>query len=193
MRVSRIAAPAFLLALVGCATPSEPIPSGPPPDWKLASASMATGDNFQGNASGGQISVRIQGHHASGPRANLDVGRGFVRGTGNSGRTIQVTIQENKSTGQVGSVPFSCLVEINPDGSAHITGAMGAGNADFILSPKVINGRIGVVVYNLNWTGEKYEGQMMPGGFGFLQIPAVMATWSDVEAATFLSLMLMGA
>src|SRR5208283_1471669 len=133
------------------------------------------------------------GHSVTGPRANLDVGRGVIRGTGNSGRTVQVTIQENKATGLVGSVPFSCLVEINPDGSAHITGAMGAGNTDYVISPKAINGRIGVVVYNLNWTGEKYEGQMMPGSYGFLQIPAVMATWSDLEAATFLSLILMGA
>ena len=193
MRVSRIAAPAFLLALVGCATPSEPIPTGPPPDWKLASASMATGNNLQGTANGGQISLTIVGHSATGPRANLDVGRGVVRGTGNSGRTVQVTMKDSKAEGLVGSVPFSCLVDINPDGSAHMTGAMGVGNTDFILSPKGINGRIGVVVYNLTWTGEKYEGQMMPGGYGYLQLPAVMATWSDVEVATFVSLMLMGA
>jgi hypothetical protein len=192
MRVSHIAAQSLVLVTMACATPA-PVPSGPPPDWKLASASMATGNNLQGTASGGQISITIQGHNASGPRANLDVGRGVIRGTGNSGRTVQVTMKENKSEGLVGSVPFSCIVDINPDGSAHITGAMGAGNADFILSPKAINGRIGIVAYQLSWTGEKYEGQMMPGGYGFLQLPAVMATWTDVEAATFLSLMLMGA
>ena len=193
MRGSRTAAPLFFFSILACSTPPAPVPSGPPPEWKLASASMATGDTFQGTANGGQISLRIQGHHASGPRANLDVGRGFVRGTGNSGRTIQVTIQENRSTGLVGSVPFSCIVDINPDGSAHVTGAMGAGNADYTLSPTMINGRIGVVVYQLNWNGERYQGQMVPGGTGFLQLPAVMATWSDVEAATLLSLMLMGA
>jgi hypothetical protein len=154
---------------------------------------MATGDTFRGNANGGQISLRIQDHRATGPSANLTVGRGVVRGTGNSGRTIQVTIQENRSTGLVGSVPFRCNVDINPDGSAHVTGTMGAGGADYTLSPTAINGRIGVVVYHLNWGGERYEGQMVPGGYGFLQLPAVMATWSDVEAATFLSLMLMGA
>ncbi len=191
MRVSRIAP--FFLAVTACATPPEPVPSGPPPNWKLASVSMSTGNNLQGTANGGQISLTILGHSVTGPRANLDVGRGVIRGTGNSGRTVQVTIQENKATGLVGSVPFSCLVEINPDGSAHITGAMGAGNTDYIISPKAIHGRIGVVTYNLTWTGEKYEGQMVPGAYGYLQIPAVMATWSDLEAATFLSLILMGA
>lgn len=193
MRVSRTTAPFLFVAVMACATASAPVPSGPPPDWKLASASMGTGDSLQGTANGGQISLRIQDDRATGPRANFTVGRGFVRGTGNSGRTIQVTIQENKSTGLVGGVPFSCIVEINPDGSAHVTGAMGAGGADYTLSPTAINGRIGVVVYHLNWNGERYEGQMVPGGYGFLQLPAVMATWSDVEAATFLSLVLMGA
>jgi hypothetical protein len=192
MRVPAITAPSIFLTMLACATP-EPVPSGPPPDWKLASASMAVGDNLQGTANGSQISLRIQGHNVTGPRASLDVGRGVVRGTGNSGRTIQVTIKENKAEGLVGGIPFSCIVDTNPDGSAHIVGAMGAGNADYILSPKAINGRIGVVVYQLNWNGEKYEGQMVPGGYGFLQLPAVLATWSDVEVAAFLSLVLMGA
>ena len=193
MRVLRTTVPLVFFAVLACATPPAAVPSGPPPDWKLASASMATGDTLRGNANGGQISLRIQDNRATGPAANLSVGRGFVRGTGNSGRTIQVTIQETRSTGLVGSVPFSCIVETNPDGSAHVTGTMGAGGADYTLSPTAINGRIGVVVYHLNWNGERYEGQMVPGGYGFLQLPAVMATWSDVEAATFLSLVLMGA
>ena len=34
---------------------------------------------------------------------------------------------------------------------------------------------------------------MMPGGYGYLELPVVMATWGDVEAATVLSLILMGA
>lgn len=192
MRVSSVPASLLSLTILACASPA-PVPSGPPPDWKLASASMAVGNNLQGTANGGQISLTVQGHSVTGPRANLDVGRGFIRGTGSSGRTVQVTIKENKSEGLVGSVPFSCIVDINPDGSAHVVGAMGLGNTDYILSPKAIQGRIGVVVYQLNWNGERYEGQMVPGGYGFLQLPAVMATWSDVEVATFVSLVLMGA
>jgi hypothetical protein len=34
---------------------------------------------------------------------------------------------------------------------------------------------------------------MVPGGLGFLKLPAAMASWSDVEAATVVSLLLMGA
>jgi hypothetical protein len=195
MRLSRVAAPLFCFAILACATPPPPVPAGPPPDWKLASASMATGNVFQGNASGGQLSLTIQGRSINGPVTSLDVSGGHIRGTGSSGRSIDVGFKGNKGEGLVGSSLFSCIVDMNPDGSAHITGAMGAGNTDFILSPKVINGRIGVVTYNLNWNPDKgeYEGQMMPGGYGFLELPAVMATWTDVEAACTISLLLMGA
>jgi hypothetical protein len=194
MRVLGIAVPTLCLAVLACSTP-QPVPSGPPPDWKLASASMATGDRLQGTggANGGQISLTISGHNITGPVASLYSSPTKIRGTGNSGRSVDVSINGNKSTGLVGNIPFSCIVDIQPDGSAHITGAMGVGNTDYIISPKAINGRVGVITYNLNWTGEKYEGQMMPGGYGYLQLPAVMATWGDVEAATALSLILMGA
>jgi hypothetical protein len=187
----------FLVCLVplACTTPSAPVPSGPPPDWKLASTSVAVGNNLQGTGGngGGQISLTISGHSISGPTANLFSSSTKIRGKGNSGRSVDVTIVDNKATGLVGGTPFSCIVEIQPDGSAHIIGAMGAGNTDYVLSQKGIDGRIGVVTYRLVWNGEKYEGQMVPGGYGYLQLPAVMATWGDVEAATVLSLILMGA
>jgi len=182
------------LLLSACATTtSEPAVVGPPPVWKLASASMSTGNVIQGTASGGQISLKIEGHSATGPRASIQVSSGSIRGTGASGRTVQVTINGNGATGLVGGSPFSCNVDIQPDGSAHITGTMGTGSADYILSPSAINGRVGVVTYKLTWNGEKYEGTMVPGNYGYLQLPALLATWSDVEVATFLSLVLMGA
>jgi hypothetical protein len=195
MRISRVAAPLSCLAMLACATPSAPVPSGPPPDWKLASVSMATGNVFQGNANGGQLSLSIQGRSINGPVTSLNVSGGHIRGTGSSGRSIDVSFTGNKGQGLVGASLFSCIVDSNPDGSAHITGAMGAGNTDYILSPKAINGRIGIITYNLTWNPDKaeYEGQMMPGGYGFLEIPAVMAGWSDVEAACTISLILMGA
>ena len=195
MRALRIAAPVLCLVLWACSTPPPPVPSGPPPDWKLASASMSTGNVLQGTGGGGggQISVIVNGHNLNGPVLSLYGSANGIRGTGNSGRTIDISFKGNKGEGLVGNILFSCLVDVQPDGSAHSTGAMGAGNTDYILSPKAINGRIGVVTYNLNWNGEKYEGQMMPGGYGFLELPPVMATWGDVEAACMLSLILMGA
>ncbi len=195
MRCTHLVASLSCLALVACATPPAPVPSGPPPDWKLASASMSAGSTLQGTggAGGGQISNQIVGHNINGPMASLYVSGGTVRGNGNSGRSVQVSIKGNKAEGLVGNVPFSAIIDILPDGSAHIVGSMGAGNSDWTLSPTAINGRIGVVTYNLQWNGTQYEGQMVPGGYGFLALPAVMATWTDYEAATVLSLILMGA
>jgi hypothetical protein len=195
MRASRVAAPLFCLVALACSTPPPPVPSGPPPDWKLASVSMSTGDQFQGTVSGGQLSLTIQGRSITGPVTSLDVSGGHVRGTGSSGRSIDVSFKGNKGEGLVGTSLFSCIVNPQPDGSAHITGAMGAGNTDFILSPREITGRIGIVSYQLNWNPAKqqYEGQMMPGGYGFLDLPVSMARWTDVEASCTLALLLMGA
>ncbi|MGO8971180.1 MAG: hypothetical protein ACLQDQ_16605 [Myxococcaceae bacterium] len=194
MRCLHLVAPLSCLALLACATSQPAMPAGPPPDWKLASASMSTGNDFQGvGGNGGQISNSIVGRSINGPVASMDVTGGHIRGTGNSGRSVDVTIKGNKAEGLVGQIPFSAIIDINPDGSAHIVGAMGIGNSDWILSPKVINGRIGAATYNLQWSGTKYEGQMVPSGYAFVQLPAVMATWSDYEVCTVLSLLLMGA
>jgi hypothetical protein len=195
MRHLMFASLLLCLVALACTTPSAPVPAGPPPEWKLASASVGTGNNLQGTGGngGGQISLTISGHSISGPTASLFSSSTKIRGKGNSGRSVDVTIVGNKATGLVGNIPFSCTVDLQPDGSAHITGAMGVGNTDYVLSPKAIDGRIGVVSYRLVWNGEKYEGQMVPGGYGYLQLPAVMATWGDVESATVLSLVLMGA
>jgi hypothetical protein len=199
MRAFRIPA-LSCLAMLACATPSAPPPEAPvvkpdvqPAGWKLFSVSASTGNSFQGTAAGGQLSVTIQGRSISGPVTSLDVTGGHIRGTGSSGKSIDVGIKGNKAEGLVGMTLFSCIVNINPDGSAHIVGAMDGGNTDYILSPSAINGRIGTVSYELGWTGSQYQGQMVPGGLGFLKLPAAMASWSDVEAATVVSLLLMGA
>jgi hypothetical protein len=196
MRASRVAAPLFCFALVACATtPSAPAPTAPPPNWKLATVSPSTGSQFQGTVNGGQLSLTISGRSISGPVTSLDVSGGHVRGTGSSGRSIDVSFKDNKAEGTVGSSPFSCIVTVEPDGSAHITGAMGAGNTDFILSPSQITGRIGVIKYQLAWDQptDKYQGQMEPGGYGFLQLPVSMSYWTDTEFACTLALLLMGA
>lgn len=194
MHPSRIAAPLSFLFLLACAgTSSETVPSGPPPDWKLASASMSTGNNFQAvGGAGGQISVQITGHDLYGATVNLSAGKGYIRGQGASG-PVDVVIKGNRGDGSAKNVLFSCVVETNPAGGAHVTGAMGAGNTDFVISPKEISGRIGAITYSLAWNGTRYQGSTMPGGDGWVQLPAVMASWTDVEASCVIALLLFGA
>ena len=184
--------PALLscLALLACATPT-PAPSGPPPDWKLASASMSVGNSIQGTGgTGGQISVQIDGHNLNGPKTHLFAGGGVIRGTGQLGKEVQVTIKGEKAEGQVENSPFTCVVETNPDGSAHVTGLMGNRSTDFIISPKQIDGRIAGITYQLTWNGERYGGQMVPGGNAYVSLPAIMATWTNTETACVLSILL---
>ena len=40
---------------------------------------------------------------------------------------------------------------------------------------------------------QQYQGQMEPGGYGFLQLPVSMSYWTDTEFACTLALLLMGA
>jgi hypothetical protein len=198
MRASRIPVALSCLAMA-CATPeappvaaAAPAPAAQPANWKLFSVSPGTGNNLQATAGGGQLTVLIQGRNVSGPVTNLDVTAGHVRGTGTSGRSVDIGIKGNKAEGLVGMTLFSCVVDIRPDGSAHITGVMGPGLSDYVLSPLSINGHVGASVYQLSWTGTQYQGPTEPGGLGFIKLPLAMTAWTDVEAATVLSLLLMG-
>ena len=189
MRPSHLAVSLSCVLAFACATASPPVVTGPPPDWKMANATMSTGNTFEYvGPSGGQVTVQISGHDLYGPQFNLSAGGGYVRGTGSGSAVIDVTIKGNRAEGSLKNAPFSCIVETNADGSVHVTGAMGAGNADYVISQKEISGRTGAGVISMVWNpaNNRYEGQ--PTG-AHITLPAVMATWSNVEVATVLSVL----
>ena len=190
MRWSCIVTAPLCLTILACAT-AETTPSGPPPDWKLASASMSVGNNLQATGgNGGQLSLLIDGRNLTGPTIKLYVGGGAIRGTSGPGQAAQITIDGDNARGVVGSTPFTCNVTTNPDGSAHVTGTMGARGTDFTISPKEISGRIAGLTYNLGWTGQRYDGRVDPGGAAYISFPAVMATWTNAEVVCLLSVLL---
>ncbi len=190
MRWSCLTAPLLCLTMLACATP-EAAPSGPPPEWKLASASMSVGNNLQASGgNGGQLSLQIDNRNLTGPTIKLYVGGGAIRGTSGPGQAAQITIQGDSARGIVGSTPFTCNVNTNPDGSSHVTGTMGARATDFNISPKEISGRIAGLTYNLGWNGQRYEGRVDPGGAAYISLPAVMATWTNTEVVCLLSVLL---
>jgi hypothetical protein len=192
---------ACLLA-VGCSTPSATAPTGTtaataatvapgsPTDWKLASATLARGNNFQASAPPNQVSVLITGGNISGANFNLAVGKDFVRGQGTGAVPINVVISGNRADGSSGGKKFSLVLEPQADGSAHVTGLMGMGMSDFVLSPKALTGRIGMITYDLAWNGSRYQGIITPGGTAYIEFPAVMAGWSDIQTLTVLCLFL---
>ena len=67
---------------------------------------------------------------------------------------------------------------------------MGLGMSDFVLSPKGLTGRVGIITYSLAWTGSRYDGNITPGGNAYIEFPTVMASWSDIQAVTVLCLLL---
>ena len=195
MRGSHLVALLPCVALLACATSMPVEPAGPPPVWKLASASVATGNDIRGTGNRGPISESIQGRSITGSRWDLVVTGGHLRGTGNTEEVIDISIGTDKAEGMVHAAPFSASIAIEPAGGAHVSGSLAGSNIDFTITPQAMNGRIGNAMYNLNWNPDKqqYEGQMTPGGNAFLKLPVVMATWSDAKVVTVVALLLIGA
>jgi len=191
MRSFCVAVPLSCLTMLACAT-TETAPSGPPPEWKLASSSASVGNTLQARGgSGGQISIRVDGRNLTGPSTKLFVGGGAIRGTSSPGTAVQVTISGDQARGVVGNAPFTCNVTTNPDGSARVTGTMGTRDTNFIISPAEINGRISGITYTLTWDGQRYSGRMDPGGgAAFISFPAAMAGWTNTEVACVLGIIL---
>jgi hypothetical protein len=190
MRGFSVAAVLSWIVTLGCATP-ETIPIGPAPDWKLASASTSVGNDLQGGGGVGRaFSVQVDNRNVTGPRTKLYVGGGTIQGTSDNGNSVQLSVQGDKAQGLVGGAPFTCVVDTNPDGSAHVTGTMGGRSTDFNISRKQLNGRIAGFTYNLTWAGDRYENRMDPGGFAYVSLPAVLPTWTNTEVACVLSVLL---
>jgi hypothetical protein len=169
------------LAVLGCAT-TQTNPSGSVPDWKLASASMSVGNHFGG--------LTVDDGNFTGPNTKLYVAEGAIRGTLEFGAAVQVTLEGGAGRGLIGDVSFSCNVDTMQDGSAHVTASTATyRSTDFYISPNQISGRISGVVYNMAWTGKRYE-SLDHGESAGLALPAVMASWTNTEVACALSLLL---
>jgi hypothetical protein len=185
MSSSTLAGVVPCLVVLGCAT-SQTIPSEASPNMGLASFSKSSGDSLQGT--GGTV-VQVDNRTVTGPNIRLYVGEGGIRGTLNFGIPVQITIQGDEAQGVIGSAPFTCTVNTKRDGSAHVSaGTVGVRNTDFDISSTQITGRIAGVVYNMLWTGERYENRVDHGEFTALSLPAVMSTWTNAEVACVLSL-----
>jgi hypothetical protein len=182
------------LLVLACATPSSSPTAAASvaaaADWKLASASVSQGTTFQASAPPNQVSVQISGSNISGADYNLAVGKDFVRGQGVGGTAISVTLSGNRADGSVGGKKFSVVLDPQADGSARVSGLMGAGMSDFTLSPAALTGRIGLITYSLAFNGTRYQGSITPGGTAYIAFPAAMAGWTDLQVVTVLGVLL---
>jgi hypothetical protein len=190
MRLTRLVLPLVPALSLACAS----LPSSPPPTtWAFASATPSAGKELRMYAQGKYIQVSIEGEDIYGPNFSLKHGPNYIRGTGAAASVIDVQLQGTHAVGSVRSAPFT--VDLKPDGTGitQVTGLFAGVISEFKISPALFNGYVGTCSYEFNWTGSRYEGKVSCGGSiaqGSLELPAAMASWSDLEVATLLGIVL---
>jgi hypothetical protein len=179
---------AFLTA-VGCA--HAPTATAPAPDWGIARAS--TVDTFEIGGQADHWGVRVTNDEILGIQPDFALARtdGEIRGRA-VGVPVVVGFDQNEGAGVYRGAPFQVKVERTPAG-LQVNGLVGGAISSFELSTERINGRIGSCGYDVRWNGSFYSGSRGCGSRiepVSVSLPATMASWSDVEVAGALGLLL---
>jgi hypothetical protein len=188
MRLHRLV-PLVPAVLLGCAElPTAP----PPPNWAFASATPSSGSELRMRSESSYIQVTIDGENIYGPNFNLKHAGTYIRGTGTGNTVIDVQLQGTHAVGNVKNAPFTIDMSPQGDGVTQVTGLFGGSISNFKISPNLFNGRVGVCNYEVNWTGSRYEGKVSCPTIqqGSLELPVAMASWTDLEVATLLGIVL---
>lgn len=174
---------------VGCA--HAPEATAPAPDWGIARAS--TTDTFEIGGQADHWGVRVTDDQILGIQPDFALARtdGEIRGRAR-GVPVVVGFHEDEGAGVYRGAPFQVKVERTPAG-LRVNGLFGGAISDFELSADRINGRIGTCGWDVRWNGTVYSGSR---GCGSriepisVSLPATMASWSDVEVAGALGLLM---
>jgi hypothetical protein len=178
-----------MFVAVGCA--HAPEATAPAPDWGIARAS--TIDTFEIGGQADHWGVRVTDDQILGVQPDFALARtdGEIRGRA-MGIPVVVGFHEDEGVGVYRGAPFQVKVERTPAG-LRVNGLFGGAISDFELSTDRINGRIGSCGWDVRWNGSVYSGSR---GCGTriepvsVSLPATMATWSDVEVAGALGLLM---
>jgi hypothetical protein len=175
--------------VLGCAgLPSAP----PPPAWAFASATPSAGAELRMRSENQYIQVTIDGENIYGPNFNLKHAGSYIRGTGPANTVVDVQLLGTHAVGNVKNAPLTVDLKPQGDGVTQVTGLFGGSSSDFKISPGIFNGKLGSCSYEYNWTGSRYEGKVSCGTIqqGSLELPVAMASWTDLEVATLLAILL---
>jgi hypothetical protein len=189
----------FSLAALSLLTACE---AGTPPAGGTTPAGAAPADagktgHFVLRAPGGNVvEVLIENDNVTGPEVSVTryttAADHSIRGTA-FGSPIDVAISDKKASGILGTGPLDIITE-HREGKVHITGLVGGSTSDFEVNMKVLKGKIGQCLYDLNWTGKSYEGTRGCGSSAepvSVSVPTTLGKWSDAELGVTLG-MLMG-
>jgi hypothetical protein len=181
-----------LLLLVGCA--EGPPPAGPPPVWAFASATPSAGKELRMRSGTRYVQVSIDGDTIFGPVWNLTHGGTFIGGFGAQHQGVQITLKGTHAEGNLLNAPLTVDLKPPENGATNVTGLFGGGTiSDFNIGPNVFQGKLGTTSYDLKWNGTRYEGMSSSAGDitpTTLELPVAMASWTDLEVAVVLAIVL---
>ena len=198
-----------LLVLLGCA--GTPPPAGPPPVWAFASATPSAGKEIRMRSGERYIQVSIDGDSIFGPVWNLSHGGTFIRGFGAQHQGVQITLKGTHAEGILLDAPLTADLKPGENGATNVTGLFGGGTiSNFNISPSIFQGNLGTCSYDLKFNGTRYEGMSSCSGAitpqtptssqlaqsagnitnTSLELPAAMATWTDLEVAVVLAIVI---
>jgi hypothetical protein len=174
-------------------------PAGAPPatDYKAEAGKAGAPGHFVLRAPGvNVVEVLIADGNVTGPDVSVTryttATDHSLRGTA-FGSPVDVAIADHKANGILGTGPLELNTE-RREGKIHISGLVGGTTTDFDVNMKVLKGKIGQCVYDLNWNGKAYEGTRGCGRSAepvTVSVPTTLGKWTDPELGACLG-MLMG-
>jgi len=191
MRLHRFAVPLLLVPALGCAGAPPPVVSAPV--WTFATATPSSGKELRMHSETRYVQVSIEGDSIFGPNWNLKHGGAYIRGFGVGNNSVQITLKGTHADGNIHNNPLS--VDMNPlgNGVTQVTGLFGGSISDFKISTTTFQGKLGPCSYDLTYKGSRYEGMSSCNGkisLTSLELPVALASWTDLEVATALAIVL---
>lgn len=191
MRFHRFSLPLLLSLALGCAATPPPVP---PPAWTFASASPASGKELRMRSGTRYVQVSIEGDTIYGPDWSLSHGGTYIRGYGPGKLAVQITLKGTHAEGNMLNAPFTVDLKPPDNSVTNVSGLFGGGQiSDFKISQGAFQGYLGQCAYDLKYNGTRYEGMSTCYGSitpTSLDLPVAMATWTDLEVATVLAIVL---
>ncbi len=192
MRLHRFAVPLLLVSALGCAGAPPAVP--PAPVWAFASASPTSGKELRMRAEARYIQVSIDGDSIFGPNWQLKHGGTYIRGFGEGNTSVQLTLKGTHADGNMLNNPFSVDLSPQGDGVTQVSGLFGGAISVFKISPTIFQGQLGPCSYDLKYNGTRYEGMASCNkkapSITTVELPVAMASWTDLEVATVLAIVL---
>jgi hypothetical protein len=191
MRFHRAAVALPLALALGCAGTPPPPPA--PPVWAFASASVSSGKELRMRSGERYVQVSIDGDSIYGPNWSLTHGGSFIRGFGAAHQVVQISLKGTHAEGQSLNNPLTVDLKPPENGVTYITGLFAGSISQFSISPAIFSGKLGPCSYDLKFNGKRYEGMSSCNGSitpTSLDLPVAMASWTDLEVAVVLAIVL---